>query len=292
MTVKILSDIQQRQNQITNMLDVFWLSNDILNVYKSFKLNFDLYEKTWLLGDLQTNLSDEIQTNSNWLSSFLASDFDDSFTNKDKIVDILNNVVYKTDMSNDLKIYRYIDKNEDYKNKNYELLNLYKKETYIKWELQTVEYFASFDWTDFSDLVIKESYLYDKDTYWYTKVETINIDRYNEDETVWWTKTLQTIYDTIKALNKWYRRRVRIIDDVKADTVKYVAYTMSKPVNEAELEAMWLLWDYATEIVLYKEWDRQPLIDVITNDTKYTWLDNIVSWDTTIRMIILDDLTY
>ena len=201
-----------------------------------------------------------------------------------------------------IKIYNYTNNNDcniyqvPY-DLDYRLLGLYKKETYTKWELFKVEYYWDYDMNTkiFSDLIVKEDYTYIKDWAWYTQIRDIVISWYDTSNQVAWTKTTKRIYTMNEALLLGEARRNTIINDTKIKCIWSIRATEydSNPADFPLAEEVWkvfLAW-CINEVSLYIQWERQSLISYITNATD-EWLDNLVAPSITIRMLLIDNLTY
>lgn len=205
-----------------------------------------------------------------------------------------------TDEYSAYRIYSYMlnGSNNHYKlpsDINYEIFWLFRKKTFVKWELTTEEFYGDYDWVTYSELVVKETITYTRDANGYVTHRDKDIIWYKENGTTSEVKTVRKYYNTMESIQEWYRRRSNILDDVKIKCIGTILATEygNNPANFADAEADWkaFLTTLVTEIQLYKEWIKQNLLDAITDATGFDRLDNSL-WELTIRQYLVSELTY
>jgi len=227
--------------------------------------------------------------------------FDQELSSEDE--GTLNNIVSNYTAPKRLKIYDYIDINSfsecldccPPKDISYDILGLYKKETFVYGDLTEIIYYVERDGDTFSIPIVKEVREYNiVDTVYESR--TITISWYYEDETLCSdTKIINKTYDPPKGIQAIERKRNNIMASVKTNLIGYLLLTGEETTKlDAIALAKAFLSDYVSEISKYKEGTSSPLTTKLTNETGFDWLDNEVTQagNVTIRNLILNELNY
>ena len=183
----------------------------------------------------------------------------------------------------------------DITNVDYRTLWLKKEEVMTEWEVSQVNFWAEYDEDTkvYSNKVVQEDIVFVRDTEWYVQNRTKNIKRINDDETIGKDKENKKYYTMEQAAILWENKRSNIVVKVKTSTLGLLVQTgEATTVAEAEVVGMPFLSGLCDKIFKFISWDVQPLIDAITNDTTYTWLNNDIGGSVTIRQYILSLIDY
>jgi len=137
-----------------------------------------------------------------------------------------------TPFNRDFKKFKITKTSESPSEKNINLFGLFRKDIFnSRGELITKEYYKNYDGTTYSDLVVKDSYIYtvnpanDLATY---RDETI--EWYLEDATIGETKDIKKYYNLTKSINEGIRRRENLLDQAKAYGLANIAGTHASGV--------------------------------------------------------------
>lgn len=193
-----------------------------------------------------------------------------------------------------LKADRYVSEYADIKDVNYNLFWLKEERIVSSWELVGKKYRDSYDeeTSTYSDLVVEEEIVYNRDNNWYIKNRDKHIKWIDEEENTAETKDTKKYYSVIEASNAWEKKRNYILVDLKIKAIWLIAQTEQIPIEDAEVLWKPMLTINESYMWSYVRWDTQPLIDSITNETSYAWLDNDIGWWTTIRQYLLSIIDY
>ena len=212
---------------------------------------------------------------------------------------------------NELKLYRYVDVAGDYaeddvpKGIDYKTgLNrrLHPKRTFSKGELQCVEWYAEFDGTDYTDIIIKVDISYVRDFFGFAISRTTTRTWYNEDgspnpDT---KVTVKYYSDAISRMAEGQKRRGNNIQMLMDNTLKLkLEVQLTDPANPDPAEMNTIINDgrdfmnqYQVEMTSYISEGHDSFYDAITSATE-AWLDlNPASLGgATIRQYILGELS-
>ena len=261
------------------------------------------YNKTWYLvikdicSEIKRQLSIECEGMSyNWSILKIRFDIDLSDEQEDSLSDIIDSYEH-----NYYLVYDYVEEDHivmHHFDINYNILWLKKERIFVKWELSEVKYRASYDSVtkEYSGLVVKETNTYARDSYWYIQYREKKIYRYEASWTESSPKLTYKYYSPLEATQAWESRRTNIINQVKIETVGLIAQTELVDIATAEWLGFNFLDQYTMQVQQYRDWDRQPLIDSISNhDTSLGdsfWLDNLIAPWITVRLYLVGELTY
>ena len=196
-------------------------------------------------------------------------------------------ILNKDENTLDLKIYRYISRKRNFLKQDYDILGFKKERLFNNWELATVNYWAEYDDENgYSDLVVRENIVYNRDEYGYIQTRDKNITWINEDDTDWHTINTVKKYSMKEAAKAGEQARANILSDMKIATVGLIAQTEQVDITAAEQLGMPFIMWITMQIDLFLQWVRQPIVDAITNDTTYTRLDNDIG-GITIRQYLI-----
>ncbi len=181
-----------------------------------------------------------------------------------------------------LRIQRFIKREENFINVNYGVLPLITNKV-IDWgELVGRDIYQKYDpETKTGELVVKETITYTRVNWYIVSREKI-IERYNTDDTIWYTKKMLKYYTIAEATSAGEKNRKYKIDEVKGAVVMLIAQT--EPCTVPEAEALWGAFIMANQdnIWMYIGWVPTPLLTAITDST-LEWMDNDIGEWVTIR---------
>lgn len=100
------------------------------------------------------------------------------------------------------------------------------------------------------------------------------------------------VYYSDWANSEALQRRENVISHIKDPVVSWLMYNWYS-LESAIINAWSLVTKYSSNIVEYKEWVIEPLIQAITDDMEISRLDvNMIIIDKTFRQYILDEISY
>jgi len=173
-----------------------------------------------------------------------------------------------TVISSKFKIHSKYDSPELF---DYDIMGFHKKRTIIKGELSIIEYYKYYNGIDYSDLIVRETRIYTRNSLGLVLYRTLVSDWYLENGNIGYTKTNIKYYSPQESINEGIIRRENVIDEAKI----YVLNTVGQS------NAFDLLNTVKSYIELYKDGYKQPLLDSISSiDKSYltqTIKNNIVS---------------
>lgn len=149
---------------------------------------------------------------------------------------------------------------------DYDILGYHKKRTIISGELRTVEYYKYFDGINYSDLVVKESRTYIRDSIDIVQSRILNVDWYLEDNTIGCTKSNIKYYSPEEAIQEGIDRRTNMISFAKTVLLAELARKVGVPRNQEY--SFDLLLNVKTQMEYFVQGYTQSLRDAIANSTK------------------------
>lgn len=184
--------------------------------------------------------------------------------------------------------------NEAPYNLDYDVVGLHKRQFFVKGELLRVQYYGKYDsnTNTYSDLCIEENRTYNRQNgYLYNRA--MQIDWYKSDGTVGASKNTLKYYNTFDAILAGNDRRENIIDEVKIISVGLMQMVEQISMDQAQIVGKNFLTAISSNVTLYVKGNEQELIDQITNDTTFPFLNDVIpnSGGVTIRMYMLNALT-
>ncbi len=189
-----------------------------------------------------------------------------------------------------LRISKYLKPNEDFINVNYGILPLITNKVIDWWELVWTNVFENYDpETETGDLVVKETITYTR-VNWYIQSRLKIIERYNTDDTVWYTKKMTKYYTIAEATSAGEKNRKYKIDEVKGAVVMLIAQTEWVDVPTAETMGGAFIMANQDNIWMYIGWVPAPLLTAITDSTLERMDNDIWEW-VTIRQYMSNYLT-
>lgn len=198
----------------------------------------------------------------------------ENLTNNEKnIVDSLGPYL----MLNDHLLNTNVEKIVDHEIIDYDILGLFKKQTFVKGDLVLVEYFLNYDEINnvYSGLVIKEERIY-------YRVETrlrkreMTISWYMSDGTVGYTKDTVKWYSVLDSGQYGIDRRRNIVEEVKIIVVYLIMVTEQIDRQAAEDLGTPMLAEISDYINFYINNASNAVIDIIQNNATYAFLDNVI----------------
>jgi hypothetical protein len=165
------------------------------------------------------------------------------------------------------KIYDYIETKEYDPQKppyelDYNILGLFKKRTFNQGELNTIEYYGSFDGANYDILVVKEERFYYRVSGWVVYRDA-TITWYWVDGTPGEQKVSRKWYTQKEGVEEGITRRNNLLNQVKVDTIGIIAMVEQLPPLVAEEPAKMILRQLDTELGLYIEGDIMPVVNKI-----------------------------
>lgn len=165
---------------------------------------------------------------------------------------------------------------------NYKTYGLYGVKTYDQGEISKVEYYSTYSNDEYSDLVVDETISYVKDSLGFFKEKIINIRWYLENNTIGAEKVVTKKFNNIESITEGVKKRENIISTAKQMIILEISNSFSG--NDILTEAYTLLNDLGSEITLYIQGNKQPLIDAINSSNK--------SYIISIKSELLSEITY
>jgi hypothetical protein len=184
---------------------------------------------------------------------------------------ILDNIINSHVPILDYKIPIYFKINnsiDDPQNIDYDIMGYHKKRTINKGELNTIEYYKNYIFSSdtYSDLVVRESRVYIKDTIGVVIYRDLSIEWFLNDDTVGVTKVFRKFYTPEAALQEGIDRRSNIINTAKSALLKGLKDVYGEPINQQY--AFDFLLGISAQINYFKEGYTQPLKEAVNNSTK------------------------
>lgn len=141
---------------------------------------------------------------------------------------------------------------------DYDILGLHKKRTITLGELVTVEYYLDYDGVNYSNLVVKENRVYNRDANGLAVSRNMTITWYREDGSVGLVKNTVKYYSPQEAIDEGISRRSNLIANTKLYVLSQVGL-----VNGQDF-----LGSVTNEVTLFVNGAPQPLRDAVTATTK------------------------
>ena len=238
----------------------------------------------------------------NILVEWISKDIIEIITNETSTTIIMKDTVWYTgtgfviknewENTRPLKIFRFISRITNFIKQDYDILGFKKERIFNHGELSAVNYRATrTEQNGYSDLIIRENIVYNRDIYWYISTRDKTITWINENDTDGYTITTVKKYTMAEAGKAWEQARANVLSEMKIATVGLIAQTEQIDISTAEQIGMPFLMGITTQIDLFIQGVRQPIIDAISNDTTYTWLDNDIG-GMTIRQYLIAWFTW
>jgi len=217
--------------------------------------------------------------------------FDSDLLPSDKVEldDILATHDATPDVSDEYLIYGKIETDSLKTNKkvapkdiNYDILGLHKStDIWDDGYLKTKSYWKDYNETTktYSNLVVKEDITYTRDgDNLFKRDKSIKWYKKNWDEST--PKNTKKYYSIGEWLISDKRARSNIIEKAKEKALMWIVITEWITQEQARPFGESIVHTFTIEMSEYKEWNKQPLIDGITNydtvnNTTNGWLDNI-----------------
>jgi len=155
---------------------------------------------------------------------------------------------------------------------DYNIFGLHKKKTIVQGELQSIEYYKSYDGVTYSDLVVDEQRVYTRDAWGLVLYRTQTSTWYLEDNSVGCTKVVIKYYNPQETMEEFTMRMSNLMSEAKL----YVASQVGLP------DALDFMTSLNTEISLYIQGEHTALLNAITASTKPYLTPTIISDLTTI----------
>lgn len=157
---------------------------------------------------------------------------------------------------------------------NYNIINLHKKRYFTKGELNKVEYYGKYDFTNdiYDDLILTENRTYYRINEMVYKRE-LDIVWYYSDGASGATKQTEKYYTQAESLAVGERRRRNCITNLKIESIGLIMMASGVTQNDAE-EIGWLfLKEFTPEINIYIEGVESPLMTALMTTQNHGWLD-------------------
>lgn len=200
-----------------------------------------------------------------------------------------------------LKLARYLPNldaigypNVDYRN---DLpVELHERRVLLKDELQAVEFYATSSIDPgtgevlLSDLVVRESYAYVRDSAGFVQTETKTVGYYNESNVVAVSSVFQRQYDNAARFLERRMSRVANLDELQATVLQAIIDTEST-TQENALNLMNTLTETHLDAVTAYVYTASGSLGAAIGTDLTAWLDNDTGGGLTIRDIIVTAVT-
>lgn len=173
---------------------------------------------------------------------------------------------------------------------NYDILAYHKKRTFDKGELIKVEYFENFENGVYDSKVVEELRTYYRVNNMLSRRE-MTINWMLDDGTTGYTKNTVKYYTLLEAIQAGETRRSNVISNLKISVIGLIAQIAQVSPIVAQQTGVPFLNTYAVEISKYIQGFDQILIDAITNDTTFDWLNLELAPSYTVRQYLVSELT-
>ncbi len=160
---------------------------------------------------------------------------------------------------------------------DYDILGLFKKQTFVKGDLVLVEYYLNYDDVNnvHSGLVIREERLYYRVDTRLRKRE-MSIYWYKSDGTVAFSKNTNKFYSVLDSGQYGIDRRRNIVEEVKIIVVYLIMMTEQLDRQAAEDLGTPMLAEINDYINFYMNNASNAVIQVVQNIATYPFLDNVI----------------
>lgn len=208
----------------------------------------------------------------------------------------------------DLKIYRYIPREyADYSvpPKDVDFITglttrLHPTNSIIvDGEVRQTDYYASANPPDaygnvsYSDLVVRESFVYTRDSIGFARARVNTITWYMENDNPHPdTKVRLKYYENDESLREGQRRRANITDKLSMDMSSWLIATQTQlpnPQDRLDLGRQFMAL-HKLNFDMYIEASSSQILYEVNSDTTTTWLDDELAPNVTIRATIIDAL--
>lgn len=151
---------------------------------------------------------------------------------------------------------------------NFDIKGYYKKRTVIKGELTIIEYYRNYVYSSdtYTDLVVKESRVFDRNLLGLVNFRTLIIDWYVEDDTIGLSKEQIKYYSKDEVIQEGMTRRNNMISAAKLVLLNELKLTVGEPTNQQY--GFDFLLGVSTQMTYFKEGYIQPLRDAVQDSTK------------------------
>lgn len=157
-----------------------------------------------------------------------------------------------------IPVFRISNSFESPENLDYDILGLHKKRSIIGGELRTIEYYKNYDGTTYSDLSVLETRTYTRNEIGLVTTRNLEIKWYLSDDSIGYSKSYIKYYSPIEAIDEGISMRSNVIGAAKIYSLNSLGTTYSFD----------LLNSVKTQVDLFVQGYKQPLIDGINNSTK------------------------
>lgn len=182
--------------------------------------------------------------------------FNDELSSQDE--QRLNNVVNSHTKIVDYKKFKINNSEDSPELIDYDIIGLHKKRTITFGELVTVQYYNNYDGTTYSDLVVEETRVYNRDANGLAQTRDLTIKWYYKNDVVGLIKPTTKYYSPAESIEEGINRRSNIIAQAKIYTLGAVG----------QANAFDLLSTVKNEIQLFLDGYTDPLRNAINVSTK------------------------
>lgn len=211
----------------------------------------------------------------------------------------------------ELKIFKYV--NEYTKDKTippFDLdfvtgltVKLHRKSTIIKGECTEEEYFANYDGSLYSDLIVKEETLYIRDALGFPISKTASLIWYRNNSAEHESKkTWVKYYSNLEKIQEGKTRRGNLVSNLQMPCIGLISIAMTgaqDPTTAVILEGRRFLADYSKEFTVFIEDSNRDIVQCLSDSnhskyahqSNYTWIDTMTPYGITIRQFIISELT-
>jgi hypothetical protein len=212
-----------------------------------------------------------------------------------------------------VKIYRYIndtvyhDLSKPPKEHDFIVglsIKMHEKVTMVKGEVQKKEHYANFDGTTYSDLIVVEDIVYNRNALGFAVSRTTTRKWICEDQSVHPdTKISLKYYSANDQIEEGITRRGNLIKSIQQPVMGLIAFAWYQnpyAVNTAViLEGRKFLLEYQQEFNAFVNESNKAIIECLSTTsnpryadvTKWSWIDSMTPYGVTIRQYIVSQLT-
>lgn len=133
--------------------------------------------------------------------------------------DQLDNIIFNHQNAYQLKtgIFKLTNDSKNPTQRDVALFGLFRKDIFNNLGALTIkEYYKNFDGTNYSDLVVKDEYIYTYNPYGLVMYRDETLTWYLEDDSIGATKTIRKYYDSARAILEANQRRENLVNIAQA----------------------------------------------------------------------------
>lgn len=182
-------------------------------------------------------------------------------------------------------------------------IKLHRKSTIVRGECTKEEYFVNYDGAVYSDIVVKETTLFNRDALGFPINKTVTVIWYkNSGEEHPQSKTWNKYYSNLEKIQEGKSRRGNLVSNLQMPCIGLISIALTgspNPTSDVILEGRRFLADYSKEFTVFIEDSNRDIVQCLSDSnhskyahqSNYTWIDTMTPYGITIRQFIISELT-